>query len=213
MAPHRKKLALALAALFVAILVPFLLWEDPFNAWADTLLKKDAASTGRVFAAITLLLAADIVLPIPSSIVSTSAGYLLGFALGLAAGWTGMMLACIGGYALGRYAGHGLLRRLLSEEEIGLTKRDFERRGDWLIVVSRPVPMLAEASVIIAGALARPPARFLLISALSNLGIAAVYAAAGAFSAGLDSFFMAFAAAIIVPWLYGKWDRRSRLSP
>ncbi|MFN7936061.1 MAG: VTT domain-containing protein [Bryobacteraceae bacterium] len=208
MAPHRKKLALAVGVLFVLILVPFALWEDPMNAWADAMLQAQR-SKGWSFGVIVLLLVADIVLPIPSSIVSTTSGYLLGFGWGLAAGWTGMTLACTGGYALGRFAGQGLLNRLLSSEEMALTKRDFEQRGDLMLAVSRPVPMLAEASVIMAGALARPFSRFFVVTALANFGISLVYAAAGAFSAGLDSFLLAFLAAMGLPWLYGRLRRKA----
>lgn len=208
MAPHRKKIALAVGVLFVLILVPFALWEDPMNAWAEAMLQAQRSRSWS-FAVIILLLLADIVLPIPSSIVSTSSGYLLGFGLGLAAGWTGMTLACVGGYTLGRFAGRGLLNRLLSSEEVSLTKRDFEQRGDWMLAISRPVPMLAEASVIMAGALARPFGRFFVVTALANFGISLVYAAAGAFSAGVDSFLLAFLAAMGLPWLYGRLRRKA----
>ncbi|MBS1825611.1 MAG: VTT domain-containing protein [Acidobacteria bacterium] len=208
MAPHRKKLALAVGVLFVLILAPFALWEDPMNAWADAMLQAQR-SRGWSFGVIVLLLVSDIVLPIPSSIVSTSSGYLLGFGLGLAAGWTGMTLACLGGYALGRYAGKRLLSRLLSAEDMALAKRDFEQRGDMMLAVSRPVPMLAEASVIMAGALARPFSRFFVVTGLANFGISLVYAAAGAYSAGVDSFLLAFIAAMGLPWLYGRLRRRA----
>ncbi len=206
MAPYRRKLALAVGVLFVLILIPFALWEDPMNAWAGAMLHAQRSKEFS-FGAIVLLLLADIVLPIPSSIVSTSAGYLLGFPLGAAAGWMGMTSACVGGYALGRFAGKGLLGRLLSAEDMAMAARDFERRGDWMLAVSRPVPMLAEASVIMAGAMARPFARFFAVTALANLGISLVYAAAGAFSAGLDSFLLAFLAAMVLPWLYGRLRR------
>lgn len=206
MAPHRKKLALVVLALFVLILVPFALWEDPMNAWAGAMLHAQR-STAWSFGAIVLLLVADIVLPIPSSIVSTSAGYLLGFALGAAAGWLGMTAACLGGYALGRFAGAGLLGRLLSGDEMTRAREDFEKRGDWVLAVSRPVPMLAEASVIMAGALGRPFAKFVAVTGLANLGISLVYAAAGAFASGLDSFLLAFAAAMVLPWVYGRLRR------
>lgn len=203
MAPHRKKLIYILIALFAAILVPFVLWEDAMNAWVAGMLQRQGSKEW-IFFLVAFLLMADLVLPVPSSIVSVSSGYLLGFAGGAAASWTGMTLGCVCGYALGRFAGRGLLCRLLSAEEIGLATQDFERRGDWMVVASRPIPMLAEASVIVAGALGRPFGRFVVVCALSNLGISLVYAAAGAFSAGLNSFLLAFLAAIAIPAAYGK---------
>jgi hypothetical protein len=41
--------------------------------------------------------------------------------------------------------------------------------------------------------------RFLVVTGLSNLGIAAAYAAIGAYSYDVSSFFWAFAGAIAVP--------------
>jgi membrane protein DedA with SNARE-associated domain len=71
--------------------------------------------------------------------------------------------------------------------------------GNWAIVIARPVPMLAEASVLFAGISGMPMHQYLLLSALSNVGISAVYAAVGALSATVDSFLLAFAGSILVP--------------
>ena len=65
----------------------------------------------------------------------------------------------------------------------------------------RPVPVLAEASVIFAGLVRAPFARFLAMTALSNLGIAVGYAAFGAFSMRVDSFLIAFLGALMIPGL------------
>ncbi len=61
------------------ILVPFLLFEDYFNALAAQFASGEGSTW---YAAVALggLLASDVVLPIPSSIVSAAAGVLLGFA-------------------------------------------------------------------------------------------------------------------------------------
>jgi uncharacterized membrane protein YdjX (TVP38/TMEM64 family) len=61
------------------------------------------------------------------------------------------------------------------------------------------VPVLAEASVFLAGLARMPFGRFAWITGLSNLGISAVYAAAGAFAARRESFLLAFAAAVLIP--------------
>ena len=54
--------------------------------------------------AIGALLALDVFLPVPSSIVSTGAGVLLGFWTGAAVIWIGMTLGCVIGYVFGAYA-------------------------------------------------------------------------------------------------------------
>ena len=76
-----------------------------------------------------------------------------------------------------------------------------DRHGVWAVVLCRPIPVLAEATVVFAGLVRAPLGRFVWLTALSNLGIATGYAAIGAFSMRLDSFLMAFVGAIVVPGL------------
>ena len=66
-------------------------------------------------------------------------------------------------------------------------------------MAARPIPVLAEASVLGAGLSRLPFRRFALLTTLANLGIAAVYSAAGAFAAGTGSLLLAFAGALLLP--------------
>ena len=92
--------ALISVLLLALILVPFLLFEDFFNALAARFASGEGSSW---YAAIGIggLLASDVVLPIPSSIVSAAAGVLLGFAGGTAVIWVGMTISCGIGYWIG----------------------------------------------------------------------------------------------------------------
>jgi uncharacterized membrane protein YdjX (TVP38/TMEM64 family) len=179
------------------VLVPFFLFETEFNAFAARMTQGGAA-TWVASTSIFWLLALDVFLPVPSSIVSTAAGVLLGLWRGAAIVWAGMMVACLLGYGLGARAS-GLARRFVGDA--GLERADglVRRYGPWTIVICRPVPVLAEASVIFAGLVRAPFARFLALTALSNLGIAVGYAAFGAFSMRVDSFLVAFVGALIIP--------------
>jgi uncharacterized membrane protein YdjX (TVP38/TMEM64 family) len=179
------------------VLVPFFLFETEFNAFAARMTRGDTAAW-LASTSIFGLLALDVVLPVPSSIVSTAAGVLLGFWRGAAVIWAGMMVACLIGYALGARAS-GLARRFVGAAGLQRAESLVQRYGDWTIVICRPVPVLAEASVIFAGLVGAPFARFLTLTALSNLGIAIGYAAFGAFSMRVDSFLVAFLGALVIP--------------
>ena len=179
------------------VLVPFFLFETQFNAFAAEMTRSDTA-TWLASSSIFGLLALDVFLPVPSSIVSTAAGVLLGFWRGAAIVWAGMMVACVMGYALGARAS-GLARRFVGDAGLARAERLLTRYGDWTIVICRPVPVLAEASVIFAGLVGAPFTHFLALTALSNLGIAFGYAAFGAFSMSVDSFLVAFLGALIIP--------------
>jgi membrane protein DedA with SNARE-associated domain len=183
--------------LVAMVLVPFFLFEDQFNALAAELARGDGPrwlAGGGIFA----LLALDVFLPVPSSIVSTAAGVLLGLAGGAAVVFAGMMTACLIGYYIGA-RGSGLARRLVGDQGLARAAELARRYGDWALVGCRPVPVLAEASVVFAGLVRTPVGRFVGLTAASNLGIAIGYAAIGAFSMRVESFLLAFLGAMMVP--------------
>jgi membrane protein DedA with SNARE-associated domain len=179
------------------VLFPFLLFEDQFNAFAAQVTRSDT-SRWLVAASIFSLLALDVFLPVPSSIVSTAAGVLLGLAPGAMVVWLGMMVGCLLGYGVGA-KGSGAARRLVGAEGLDRAASLARRYGDATIVVCRPIPVLAEASVVFAGLVRAPLGRFLALTAASNLGIAVGYSAFGAFSLRLDSFLVAFLGALALP--------------
>lgn len=190
-----SRLPVAAILLLALILVPFFLWEEAILKWANAFTSTPGNAL-TVAAALGGLLAADIVLPVPSSLVSTAAGALLGFLPGAMVSWLGMTAGSLIGYALGARASAG---RWLPEADRARLERARKRFGDWIVILFRPVPVLAEASAVFAGAAAMPWGRFALLAALSNLGVSLVYAATGAFAASRESFLAAFAGAVLLP--------------
>jgi uncharacterized membrane protein YdjX (TVP38/TMEM64 family) len=182
------------------VLLPFLFFEQQFNAFAEQVTRA-GTSRGIVAGAIFGLLALDVLLPVPSSIVSTAAGVFLGFALGAAIVWLGMMVGCVLGYALGK-RGSAAARRLVGEDSLARASRLMGQYGDLAIVLCRPVPVIAEASVVFAGLVNAPFARFARLTAISNVGIALGYSAFGAYSLRIDSFLIAFMGALVFPGLF-----------
>lgn len=201
---------LLVVALLAFVLVPFALVGAQADAWALGLLEALRDRPGWVALALVALLAADVVAPVPSSVASVLAGALVGFAGGALASFVGMTLGCGVGYLLGRSAGRGGARRLLGSE-LERLEAGWARWGDAFLVVARPVPVLAEASVIAAGMGAMPPRRFFGLTALANLGVSVGYAGVGAWAPDAPSFLVAFALALALPGL-GMWATR-RLRP
>ena len=183
--------------LLAAILVPFALFEGTFERLGARMMSGDLAGWPAA-ALIGGFLALDVVLPVPSSMVSTAAGAVMGVGRGTAVVWAGMMGGSILGYVLGARA-TGVTGRFVGPDSLARAERVAATYGDWAIIVCRPVPVLAEASVILAGLVHTPWPRFLLLTATSNLGIAAAYAAIGAYSMSAGSFLLTFAGAILLP--------------
>jgi membrane protein DedA with SNARE-associated domain len=183
------------------VLLPFLLFEQQFNTFAEHITRSDT-SKWMVGGAIFGLLALDVFLPVPSSIVSTASGMLLGFGLGSAVVWSGMMAGCLVGYATGA-RGSGAARRFIGEDGIARASALMQRYGDLTLVLCRPIPVLAEASVVFAGLVRSNYGRFVRLTAAANVGIAIGYAAVGAFSRHLDAYsvLIAFLGALLLPGL------------
>jgi uncharacterized membrane protein YdjX (TVP38/TMEM64 family) len=186
--------------LLLVILVPFLVYGERLDGVVEAL-RTSSSSRWAVALGLAVMLASDIVLPIPSSGVSATIGALLGFWWGAVTSASAMTLACIVGYAIGRRAGRSTANALVGETELQRAEQLLEGHGDWAVVALRGVPVLAEASVVVAGTVRMPFARFLLVSTLANAGISATYAAAGAIALERRSLALAFAAAVGVPLL------------
>jgi uncharacterized membrane protein YdjX (TVP38/TMEM64 family) len=134
---------------------------------------------GLLAAAEVAILAADLVLPVPSSFVATLGGAVLGVPLGSLCGWLGMTLSALAGWAVGRLAGRTAVEALPAEER-GFLEHRRQQIGPALIILTRPVPLLAEALSIAAGGLGMPRRSFLLSAAAGNLAIAVAWSLAGA---------------------------------
>ena len=184
-----------------AIIVPFLLWEEPLLAWSRALL---AVPGGRAAVAtvVVILLCGDLFLPVPSSFVSAGAVALLGPALGAFAIWFGMSLGAVIGFGLGRSGGVAVARRVVGERELGRAERLMQRFGAWVVVLCRGVPVLAEASTLLAGTARMPFGWFSLLALTANAGIAAAYAWLSLIgSHGTVALLVPFALGILVPGL------------
>jgi len=206
----------ALVLLLLAlILLPFLAVGEPMEAWMAAMMERVQDRPGLAFLMVAGSLASDVLLPVPSSIVSTLGGAALGAIGGTLASWLGMMISCLLGYWLGR-SGRPLGRRLVGAGEMQRLEHLENRIGDWAIVAVRAVPVLAEASTILAGMGRMRPARFIWLSALANLGVSAVYALIGSLSGRADAFLPAFGISLLLAGLaiwIGKRFFPPRLGP
>ena len=184
--------------ILLLILLPFLSFSESIENWINHFLR---SSPPQLLVGIMVvgLLSVDILAPVPSSIVSTAGGYFLGFIFGTLISLAGMTISCIIGYWLGSEFGNPISERLVGENEILKLEKLQNKYGDWILIISRAVPVLAEASVLAAGIGRVPLNRFILLILLSNSGISFIYAAIGTYSSHVNSFLLAFAGAVILP--------------
>ena len=172
------RLLVLIALVLVIPILPFLMFGETldvrFKGWLDA-----AMPPGTIAILVTGLLAVDVFLPVPSSVVSTFAGQMLGFWGGWAASWCGMTLGAVLAFGLVKILGRPLARRFASEAELRRVDAMADRIGILVLVLARPIPVLAEASVLLMGTTRLAWGPFLIAVGLSHAGIAAAYAALG----------------------------------
>jgi uncharacterized membrane protein YdjX (TVP38/TMEM64 family) len=202
-------------ALTGALLIPFLLWGGAFeralNFQAGVEWLRSWGGAGSIV--VVVLLVADLFLPIPATPLMSAAGYLYGPALGglLSAG--GSFLSGMLAYGLCRGFGRGAARRLAGEDELQRAEQFFARRGAWLVVLSRWLPLLPETIACLAGLTRMSIRRFVVALICGCVPMGFAYAAIGA--TGTEHPALALSLSAIVPavlWavVQMRWHRDRR---
>lgn len=190
--------ALFLAVLFAIPVVPFLWLGESFEAGLLKTLR-EPSSIVVVTSWVIGLLAADMFLPVPSSAVITYAGGVLGVVAGTVTSWVGLSLGAIGGFGLARLFGESIARRFSESDDIERMSRFTQRHGATALVLTRALPILAEACVLMLGAGRLSWRQFLLPMLVSNLLLSLTYAACGAYFQDSNAFPVAIVASGAVP--------------
>ncbi len=122
------------------------------------------------------LLASDVVLPVPSSILMIANGALFGVWTGAAISTLASVLSAAIGFWIGRRG-----KRIIAQDGTGTEVNAWlSRWGGLAIAVSRPVPLLAESIAIAAGTTSLGWRTLLASSLVGTLPAAFLYAYAGA---------------------------------
>ncbi|MEO2013002.1 MAG: VTT domain-containing protein [Fuerstiella sp.] len=205
-----RELFRTLPLMCVVLLVPVLPFLF-FGGQLERLLQgfvDDPPSAPLTMLVVIGVLATDILLPIPSSVISTLSGWQLGWLRGTLATWIGMNLGAVIGFALARRWGQPFALWFSSSDNLERMKTISDRFGPLVLVLTRAMPVFAEASVLIAGIHGLAWRRFLPAVVLSNLGIAVAYAAFGDYAEKHKWLPLALAVAVAIPLLVAAVAQR-----
>ncbi len=158
------------------------------------------------------LLIADVLLPVPSSLVMIAHGALFGVALGTLLSLIGSVGAALTGFALGRRGGKWLEKAVTADERERI-ERMLERWGALAIIVTRPVPLLAEATAIMAGASAMSWQRLAAASFAGSLPPSLLYALTGSVAASFQNTTLMFCFIMLVSGAFWIISRRLDRQP
>lgn len=183
--PPILKYTLNSALFFSVLIAPFVLFGERMEDFTRSFLQGSDADLPAMLLA-GALLAGDPVLPTPSSVVATLLAARTGFGPAAVVNALALSLASVFGYFLGRGGGaamarfgHGLPAGFV--DWVG-------RHGLVAVLLCRPVPVLAEASLILAGAAGHEPRRLLAWCCITQTMLGIIYAFVGS------------------GWGEGRWD-------
>mgnify|MGYP001245389538 CR=1 FL=1 len=125
------------------------------------------------------LLIGDVVLPTLSSAIMIAHGHLFGTALGALLNLVGSVGAAALGFYLGRCGSRRVLGDLATHEQ-ERADRQLARIGPLAVIVTRPIPLAAEATAIMAGTTSMHWRTLLGSALLGSLPASLLYAWGGA---------------------------------
>ena len=185
---------LLLALVLLVPVIPFLFFGEVLDSWIQGIIDENLSASF-----VILILSTDILLPIPSSLISTMGGLKLGPLVGSLASMVGMTIGASLGYWLARWFGGPLVRRLSRETDLERAEKINNRFGPGMILITRGVPVLAEASVLLIGMHGLRWRRFLLPMLISNLILSTGYSLIGYYADAMEWLWLALTASIAIP--------------
>lgn len=128
---------------------------------------------------VILILGSDLFLPIPSSAVMTHCGMTMGLWWAITTSFVGLNSGSVLGFGLGRWMGQGIIDRWISPEDQQWVQQLVAQRGVVTLIMLRPIPIFAEASLLVLGAAKMSWRRFLPWMLAGNLGICITFTGLG----------------------------------
>ncbi|HEX3646311.1 MAG TPA: VTT domain-containing protein [Vicinamibacterales bacterium] len=206
-----KRVLMLIGGVALAIILSKVVMENVLGIQLEPLITRWMAGAGAGSAVVMIaLLAADLFLPIPSSLIMVLSGAAFGVM------W-GSMFSLVGSIG-GEWLGFELVRRyrqraaekIVGDEELERLARVFDRHGMSVVVVTRALPVVMETMSVVAGLSKMSRSSFLVASLLGTAPIVVIYAYAGVISRQTGSLLPAIIMLVAVAGL-GWIIYRSRI--
>ena len=173
-------LAAFFASTFIVIKLTGVITVGDIHSWLEAARSGSPLTIGILVAG---LLFADLFIAVPTLTVCVLSGYFLGFELGVLFNILGVSAAGVTGHVLSRSAGRGLLEKIVrSPEKLREMEDVFSQHGFVMILMSRALPILPEATACLSGFARMPIWKFLSAWILSPYPLVPSAAYAGSVS-------------------------------
>lgn len=156
---------------------------------------------------VVILLAADVFLPVPSSLIMILSGAVFGVLWGSIFSLAGSVGGEWLGFELVRRYGRRISSRILTENDIARVHDLFASHGAAAVLITRALPIVMETISMVAGLSGMKRTTFLLASLAGTAPIVVVYAYAGAVSRQTGSLVPAIVMIVAVTGAGWLWYR------
>lgn len=166
---------------------------------------------GWAWAAGILLLMADLLLPVPGTVVMSALGAVYGVLLGGIFAAAGSFFAGMLGYGVGRFFKEKTAKKWLGERDFQRGNQLFNKGGGWVVAVSRALPILPEVISCMAGLVRMPFWKFCLALACGSVPMGFLFAWIG--RAGIEEPRWGIGLSLAIPamlWAIANILRKNR---
>lgn len=178
-----KRVTVLALVIVVMVIASKVLVEDVLGIALEPLVTAWLEGAGGASAAvIVILLASDVFLPVPSSLIMVLSGAAFGVVWGSCLALAGSVLGEWLGFELVRRYGRRISSKMIGDEDGRRFDRFVERYGGVAVVVTRPIPIVMETISVVAGLSGMRRATFLAASVIGTAPIVLLYGYAGAVS-------------------------------
>ena len=175
------RLTLLFIGLVVMVLVPFFIWGDALmNFFSEEGSISWLKSYGQwAWLVGVLLLLADLILPMPGTIIMSALGYIYGPIVGGLISAVGSFISGVTAYWLCRLLGKNAAVKILGPKEFNRGKNISKNAGGWVVALSRWLPVFPEVVACMAGLIQMPRKIFYLALASGSIPLGFTYAIIG----------------------------------
>ncbi|HYE54908.1 MAG TPA: VTT domain-containing protein [Chitinophagaceae bacterium] len=202
----KKNILIPITVTISVIIATFLLFDD-LEVFFTGLLQQ-AKETPDTYALLSfLVLASDVFLPVPSSIIMFTNGYVLGTGYGTVLSLLSVTAGAVVGYYLGKFTALGL-RSGSDEKANGI----ISSYGALAILITRSIPVLSETISITCGFNRMPFKKYVAYNVLGYLPLCLIYAVCGRVGYDRNIFLISFGSSIVIAVVLWLFTRRFLLS-
>ena len=189
---------------FIFFLITYIFFDLLFNVSSRSeLYIKSLPANLNTALIIILLLIADILLPIPASIVMVVSGMLFGGFLGGLIALIGSLAGSTINFQISRILGRVKIQKWMKDREYNNLSMVMHKYGAYIVILTRMIPLAMESVSLIAGISNTKLKKFIVLNVIGFLPIIFFYSYTGAFyKEQPQSIFIILAIGFFVPLIF-----------